>query len=77
MLWLWAAASAREGELRVILEQRQNWLPAPMEDFRFSARFYGPKAPLIDGSYPMPRPVRVESCFSTYPQPRPHPRRHN
>jgi hypothetical protein len=40
--------------------QAKNWLPAPKEDFRLVARFYGPKAPLIDGSYPMPRPVRVE-----------------
>jgi hypothetical protein len=37
----------------------KNWLPAPAGDFRLVARFYGPKAPLIDGSYPMPRPVRV------------------
>ncbi|KKG07768.1 DUF1254 domain-containing protein [Methanosarcina sp. 2.H.A.1B.4] len=39
--------------------QVKNWLPAPAGDFRLVARFYGPKAPLIDGSYPMPRPVRV------------------
>jgi hypothetical protein len=37
----------------------KNWLPAPEGDFRLVARFYGPKATLIDGSYPMPRPVRV------------------
>lgn len=39
--------------------QAKNWLPAPDENFRLVARFYGPKAPLIDGSYPMPRPTRV------------------
>ena len=39
--------------------QAKNWLPAPEGDFRLVARFYGPKANLIDGSYPMPRPVRV------------------
>jgi len=30
----------------------KNWLPAPAGDFRFTARFYGPKAALIDGSIP-------------------------
>ena len=35
-------------------DQRKNWLPAPAGPFRFAARFYGPDAPLIDGSYPMP-----------------------
>ena len=40
-------------------KQAQNWLPAPEGDFRLVARFYGPKANLIDGSYPMPRPVQV------------------
>lgn len=39
--------------------QAKNWLPAPEGDFRLVARFYGPKANLIDGSYPMPRLVRV------------------
>ena len=37
----------------------RNWLPAPAGDFRFTARFYGPKVPLIDGSYPMPRPQQA------------------
>ena len=40
--------------------QAKNWLPAPEGDFRLVARFYGPKAPLIDGSYSMPQPVRVD-----------------
>mgnify|MGYP000169792093 FL=1 len=40
--------------------QRQNWLPAPKEGFRFAARFYGPFTPLIDASYNMPGVVRVE-----------------
>ncbi len=39
--------------------QRQNWLPAPKEGFQFAARFYGPSASLIDGSYNMPGVVRV------------------
>ena len=34
--------------------QAPNWLPAPDGGFRFAARFYGPDAPLIDGTYPMP-----------------------
>ncbi|MOA50048.1 hypothetical protein D3C78_1730180 [compost metagenome] len=40
-------------------KQRQNWLPAPKENFQFTARFYGPYAPLIDGSYRMPGVVKV------------------
>ncbi len=39
--------------------QAKNWLPSPEGDFRLVARFYGPKAKLIDGTYPMPRPVQV------------------
>jgi hypothetical protein len=41
-------------------QQRENWLPAPKDGFRFAARFYGAYGPLIDGSYAMPRPVRVD-----------------
>jgi hypothetical protein len=41
-------------------KQRQNWLPAPRDGFRFSARFYGAATPLIDASYNMPGVVRVE-----------------
>jgi len=40
--------------------QRKNWLPAPEGDFRFAARFYGPYAPLIFGTYKMPLPQRVD-----------------
>ncbi len=40
--------------------QRQNWLPAPKDGFRFTARFYGPSTSLIDGSYDMPGVVRVD-----------------
>jgi hypothetical protein len=40
--------------------QLKNWLPAPEASFRFAARFYGPKMPLIDGSYKMPTPVIVK-----------------
>jgi hypothetical protein len=41
-------------------KQRQNWLPAPKEGFRFTARFYGAATPLIDASYDMPGVVRVD-----------------
>ena len=41
-------------------EQAKNWLPAPAEGFRFTARFYGPYASLTDGSYNMPKVERVE-----------------
>jgi hypothetical protein len=40
--------------------QKKNWLPAPKGGFQFAARFYGPHAPLLDGSYNMPGVVRVE-----------------
>lgn len=45
--------------------QRQNWLPAPKSEFQFTARFYGPYGPLIDGSYNMPGVVRVAQFVST------------
>jgi len=41
-------------------KQRQNWLPAPKDGSRFTARFYGPSTSLIDGSYDMPGVVRVD-----------------
>jgi len=40
-------------------DQRRNWLPAPRDAFQFTARFYGPRGPLIDGSYAMPGVVKV------------------
>ncbi|WP_240334307.1 DUF1254 domain-containing protein [Sphingobium estronivorans] len=37
-------------------DKARNWLPTARGDtFQLAARFYGPKAPLVDGSYPMPR----------------------
>ena len=38
----------------------KNWLPVPEDGFRFAARFYGPKMAIIDGSYNMPRPVKID-----------------
>lgn len=36
-------------------DQQRNWLPTARGDtFQLAARFYGPMAPLVDGSYPMP-----------------------
>lgn len=40
--------------------QLKNWLPAPPGNFRFTSRFYGPDISLTDGSYKMPRPVKVK-----------------
>ena len=38
--------------------EAKNWLPSPKDaGFRLTARFSGPESPLIDGSYPTPRPV--------------------
>ena len=39
---------------------RKNWLPAPQGDFRFAARFYGPYASLIFGTYTMSLPQWVD-----------------
>jgi hypothetical protein len=41
-------------------EQAKNWLPAPPDGFRFTARYYGPYASLVDGTYKMPKVVKVE-----------------
>lgn len=39
-------------------EQARNWLPtAKGDNFQFAARYYGPMAPLIDGTYRMPQIV--------------------
>ena len=40
--------------------QLKNWLPAPAGAFRFTARFYGPQMSIIEGSYRMPQPVKVD-----------------
>ncbi len=36
-----------------------NWLPTPADGFRMTPRFYGPKYPLINGSYNMPKVIKV------------------
>ena len=41
-------------------EKLKNWLPAPEGSFRFTARFYGPKMNIIDGSYKMPKPIKTK-----------------
>lgn len=42
-------------------EQARNWLPTARDDtFQFAARYYGPMAPLVDGSYAMPKIVRAK-----------------
>lgn len=42
-------------------KQARNWLPTPREgQFRLAPRFYGPTSPLIDGSYAMPKIIRVK-----------------
>lgn len=41
-------------------DQAKNWLPAPAEGFRFTSRNYGPYAPLTDGTYNMPKVVKVQ-----------------
>ena len=42
-------------------EQARNWLPtAKGQAFQFAARFYGPMAGLVDGSYAMPKVIPVQ-----------------
>lgn len=41
-------------------DEAKNWLPAPKEGFRFTSRYYGPYAPLTNGTYNMPKVVRVK-----------------
>ena len=41
-------------------DQAKNWLPAPPEGMRFTARFYGPYPALAEGIYEMPAAVKVE-----------------
>lgn len=41
-------------------DQLKNWLPAPAEGMRFTARFYGPLVPLTDGTYNMPKAVKTQ-----------------
>lgn len=41
-------------------DQAKNWLPAPKDGFRFTSRYYGPYAPLTNGTYNMPKAIKVE-----------------
>lgn len=59
---------AKDGKLVIYIQhekpsdpaQAKNWLPAPADGFRFTSRFYGPYAPLTDGTYNMPKVVPVK-----------------
>ena len=54
------AINALQAQLEVakilkLTDKQRNWLPTARGDtFQLAARFYGPMAPLVDGSYPMP-----------------------
>ncbi|MBM9604139.1 DUF1254 domain-containing protein [Desulfopila inferna] len=60
--------AAQDGKLVIYVQhekpadpdQAKNWLPAPAEGFRFTARFYGPYAALTNGSYNMPRAEKAQ-----------------
>jgi len=41
-------------------DQAKNWLPAPVDGFRFAARFYGPYASIANGTYNMPKVVKAQ-----------------
>ena len=59
---------AKDGKLVIYIQhekpsdpdQAKNWLPAPAEGFRFTSRYYGPYAPLVDGTYKMPKVIEVK-----------------
>lgn len=59
---------AKDGKLVIYIqnekptdpEQAKNWLPAAAKGFRFTSRYYGPYAPLVDGTYNMPKVVKVQ-----------------
>jgi hypothetical protein len=59
---------AKDGKLVIYIQnekpsdpdQAKNWLPAPAKGFRFTARFYGPYAPIVDGTYDMPKVVKAQ-----------------
>lgn len=59
---------AKDGKLVIYIqnekpsdpEQAKNWLPAPADGFRFTSRYYGPYAPLVDGTYKMPKVVKKQ-----------------
>jgi hypothetical protein len=58
---------AKDGKLVIYIQTKKpddpdkakNWLPAPRDGMRFTARFYGPYPPLTDGSYKMPKVVKT------------------
>ena len=57
---------AKDGKLVIYVQhekpadpdQAKNWLPAPAKGFRFTSRYYGPYAPLVNGTYNMPKVVK-------------------
>lgn len=59
---------AKDGKLVIYVQtekptdpdQAKNWLPAPKDGFRFTSRYYGPYAPLTNGTYNMPKAIKVE-----------------
>ena len=59
---------AKDGKLVIYIQhekpsdpdQAKNWLPAPADGFRFTSRYYGPYAPLVNGTYNMPRVVKAQ-----------------
>jgi len=70
MMYRTGAFAVKNGKLTFYLqadrptdpEQARNWLPIPAgTKFQMAPRFYGPTASLIDGSYMMPKIVRVSA----------------
>lgn len=47
-------------------DKLRNWLPTARGDtFQLAARFYGPMAPLVDGTYPMPAIIDADEARPT------------
>ncbi|MGO4839218.1 DUF1214 domain-containing protein, partial [Rhizobiaceae sp. 2RAB30] len=54
-----------DGSVSILIQQDKpddtaNWLPAPAGDFNLTMRMYGPRTPVLDGSYRLPAVRRVE-----------------
>jgi hypothetical protein len=54
-----------DGSLDILIQHDKpadtsNWLPAPAGPFNLTMRFYGPKTPVLDGSYRLPAVRRAQ-----------------
>ena len=55
---------AADGSLKILIQHDKPddmsaWLPAPAGPFNLTMRFYGPRTPVLDGSYRLPAVTQV------------------